>query len=244
MMQEVSPLGLVTLFWSLGYGKKLRIHSPGLCPLPPWLVLTLGSGVLAWPRSPPLSPPPQGYTKSIDIWSVGCILAEMLSNRPIFPGKHYLDQLNHILGRGDWPAKGEGNSLTGGEISLGSEFPGGSEGKESACSAGDQGFIPGPGRFSGEGNGNPLQYSCLENPMDGGAWQAIYSPWDCKELDTTERLHFRVSESVGLRSGGPPCVVQEPLQHSQCFTELQILSPFDRWEMQGSIHPTLRKCSG
>ena len=41
----------------------------------------------------------QGYTKSIDIWSVGCILAEMLSNRPIFPGKHYLDQLNHILGR-------------------------------------------------------------------------------------------------------------------------------------------------
>lgn len=40
----------------------------------------------------------QGYTQSIDIWSVGCILAEMLSNRPIFPGKHYLDQLNHILG--------------------------------------------------------------------------------------------------------------------------------------------------
>lgn len=41
----------------------------------------------------------QGYTKSIDMWSVGCILAEMLSNRPIFPGKHYLDQLNHILGK-------------------------------------------------------------------------------------------------------------------------------------------------
>ena len=40
----------------------------------------------------------KGYTKSIDVWSVGCILAEMLSNRPIFPGKHYLDQLNHILG--------------------------------------------------------------------------------------------------------------------------------------------------
>jgi mitogen-activated protein kinase 1/3 len=39
----------------------------------------------------------KGYTKSIDIWSVGCILAEMISNRPIFPGKHYLDQLNHIL---------------------------------------------------------------------------------------------------------------------------------------------------
>ena len=40
----------------------------------------------------------QGYTKSIDMWSIGCILAEMLSNRPIFPGKHYLDQLNHIMG--------------------------------------------------------------------------------------------------------------------------------------------------
>ncbi|RZF33733.1 hypothetical protein LSTR_LSTR017443 [Laodelphax striatellus] len=40
----------------------------------------------------------KGYTKSIDMWSVGCILAEMISNRPIFPGKHYLDQLNHILG--------------------------------------------------------------------------------------------------------------------------------------------------
>lgn len=40
----------------------------------------------------------KGYTKSIDVWSVGCILAEMLINRPLFPGKHYLDQLNHILG--------------------------------------------------------------------------------------------------------------------------------------------------
>jgi mitogen-activated protein kinase 1/3 len=39
----------------------------------------------------------KGYTKSIDVWSVGCILAEMLNNRPLFPGKHYLDQLNLIL---------------------------------------------------------------------------------------------------------------------------------------------------
>ena len=51
-------------------------------------------------------------------------------------------------------------------------FPGGSEGKASAYNAGDPGSIPGSGRSSGEGNGNPLQYSCLENPMDGGAWQA------------------------------------------------------------------------
>ena len=49
-------------------------------------------------------------------------------------------------------------------------FPGGSEVKASACNAGDPGSIPGSGRSPGEGNGNPLQYSCLENPMDGEAW--------------------------------------------------------------------------
>ena len=51
-------------------------------------------------------------------------------------------------------------------------FPGGSEVKDSACNAGDLGSIPGLGRSPGEGNGNPLQYSCLENPMDRGAWWA------------------------------------------------------------------------
>ena len=48
-------------------------------------------------------------------------------------------------------------------------FPGGSDGKASAYNMGDLGSIPGLGRSPGEGNGNPLQYSCLENPMDGGA---------------------------------------------------------------------------
>ena len=50
--------------------------------------------------------------------------------------------------------------------------PGGSDGKASARNAGDPGLIPGLGRSPGEGNGNPLQYSCLENSMDGGAWWA------------------------------------------------------------------------
>ena len=50
--------------------------------------------------------------------------------------------------------------------------PGGSEVKAFACNAGDLGSIPGSGRSPGEGNGNPLQYSCLENPVDGGAWWA------------------------------------------------------------------------
>ena len=50
------------------------------------------------------------------------------------------------------------------------DFPGGSDSKASAYKVGDPASIPGLGRSSGEGNGNPLQYSCLENPMDGGAW--------------------------------------------------------------------------
>ena len=60
----------------------------------------------------------------------------------------------------------------------------------SAYNEGDLGSIPGLGRSSGEGNGNSLQYSCLENPMD--AWRNVvgYSSWDRKELDTTEWLHF------------------------------------------------------
>ena len=63
-------------------------------------------------------------------------------------------------------------------------------GKESACSAGDMGSIPGLGRFPGEGNGYPLQYSCLENPMDRGASQTIVH--GDTESDTTERLTFSV----------------------------------------------------
>ena len=64
-------------------------------------------------------------------------------------------------------------------------FPGGSVVKNLPANAGDTGLIPGPGRSSGEGNGIPLQYSCLENPMDRGAWQAGYSPCGCKESDRT-----------------------------------------------------------
>ena len=52
------------------------------------------------------------------------------------------------------------------------DFPGGSDGKESACSAGDTGFMPGSERSLGEGNGNPLWYSCLGKPVDRGAWWA------------------------------------------------------------------------
>ena len=69
-------------------------------------------------------------------------------------------------------------------------FPGGSEGKASACNAGDPGSIPVSERSPGEGNGNPLQYPCLEKSH---GWRSLvgYSPWGHKESDTTEQLHFK-----------------------------------------------------
>ena len=63
-------------------------------------------------------------------------------------------------------------------------FPGGSVVKNLPANAGDMGLIPGSGRSPGEGNGNPLQYSCLENPMDRGAWWATVHGVT-KESDTT-----------------------------------------------------------
>ena len=68
-------------------------------------------------------------------------------------------------------------------------FLGSSNSEESARSEGDLGSIPGLGRFPGEGRGNPLQHSCLKNPMDKRSLVG-YSPWSHKECDMTELLHF------------------------------------------------------
>ena len=70
-------------------------------------------------------------------------------------------------------------------------FPGDSDRKESACHAGDLGLIPGLERSPEEGNANPLQYSCLDNPH-GQRSLVGYSSWGCKESDTTERLSTTV----------------------------------------------------
>ena len=76
-------------------------------------------------------------------------------------------------------------------------FPGGSDGKESTCNAGDLGLIPRLGRSPGGGHGNPLQYSCLENPH-GQRSLVGYSPWARKELDMTEWLSTVLVSEVML----------------------------------------------
>ena len=71
-------------------------------------------------------------------------------------------------------------------------FLGGSDSKLSVCNVGDPGSIPGLGRSPEDGNGNPLQYSCLENPsLPGGAWLALVH--GVAELDMTECLHFTLN---------------------------------------------------
>ena len=68
---------------------------------------------------------------------------------------------------------------------------------KSPANAGDAGSIPRSGRCPGGENGNPLQYSCLENSTDRGAWKAIYSLWGCKELVMTEQLTLSLSSVRG-----------------------------------------------
>ena len=79
-------------------------------------------------------------------------------------------------------------------------FPGGSDSKESVCNAGDLDSIPGLGRSPGGGHGNPLQYSCLENPHGQRSLEG-YSPWGCTESDTTERLsiHTHMGTEKGVK---------------------------------------------
>ena len=108
------------------------------------------------------------------------------------------------------------------------QFPGGSDGKASAYNAGDLGLIPGSGRCPGEGNGNPLQYYCLENPMDRGVWEDP-SPWGPKESDTTERLHF--AHLISL------CHVLVILTADKKM--LHVASHFCKQEMLAAIKPSV-----
>ena len=81
-------------------------------------------------------------------------------------------------------------------------FPGGSDSQESACNVGDLGLIPGSGRSSGEEHDNPLQYSCLENPMHRGAWRARVHGVE-KNLTQLSKFHFHFL--LMARAMFPPC---------------------------------------
>ena len=91
-------------------------------------------------------------------------------------------------------------------------FPGSLDGKESACNVGDLSSTPGTGRSPGEGNGNPLQYSCLKNPTDRGAWQAIAHRVAESQTQLSDFTHSLTLEnkvslySIMLYPGRPFCI--------------------------------------
>ena len=88
------------------------------------------------------------------------------------------------------------------------DFPGDSEGKESACNAGDPSSIPGSGRSPGEGNGNPRQYSCLENPMDRGTWRVtVHRVAKSQTRLSTHRLSCSMTCGIFLDQGWNLCLL-------------------------------------
>ena len=98
-------------------------------------------------------------------------------------------------------------------------FPGGSDGKESICNAGDLGLIPGLERSPGDGNGNPLQYSCLENAMDRGAWWAIVHR--VTESDMIEWLTLSLFRCIHTFLFYPPILFHYSiLQDTECTSLL------------------------
>ena len=101
----------------------------------------------------------------------------------------------------------------------GGAFPGGSDSKESACSAGDRGSIPRLGRCPGEGNGSPLQHPCLENPLDGGAWRVRASGITGSNTSKGLTLSLSAGRGKGGRGGeqrGGPNRTPEDLRTCGC----------------------------
>ena len=99
--------------------------------------------------------------------------------------------------------------------------------KKSSCSAGDVGLIPGLGRSPGEGHGNPLQYSCLENPHEQRSLVG-YSPWGCKELSD------RATHNINKRGGGRLPLIPNPFQLQSLFG---FLGPMSRKSCLLSLPP-------
>ena len=125
------------------------------------------------------------------------------------------------------PASLESPELAGGFFTT-KNFPGGAEVKTSACSVGDLGSIPGLGRSPGEGNGNPLQNSCLENPMDGGAWWATVHGSQRVRHDWATSLHFFTTTATReapnpLRPGYKLCVPHSNLIYKRSVSSFHEL---------------------
>ena len=121
-------------------------------------------------------------TRSCPTLVILCAVARQASLSVESPGKN-TGVGSHSLLQGISPTQGSNSSLLHCR-----EIPGYSGGKESACNAGDPGSIPGWGRSPGEGSGNPLQYSCLENSIDRGAsWATVHGV--AKDSDKTEHTH-------------------------------------------------------
>ena len=118
--------------------------------------------------------------------------------------------------------------------SLPEGFPGGSDGKQSACNVGDPSWIHGSGRSHRVGNGTPLQYSCLENPMDREA--VGYSSWGHKESDTTEQLTLSLLEGMWVdtlsnQTGIPEILWQVPT----CFVS------WTHWQFGKNAHKCIKQ---
>ena len=109
-----------------------------------------------------------------------CLLSKLLFQENTLKGSKTLN-MKSLFPRGRSLIEKEFKSL---------DLPGGSEGKESACNAGDPGSIPGSGKFPWEGHGTPLQYFCLENSVDRRAWWTVVH--GVARSDRTEQLTLRV----------------------------------------------------
>ena len=88
-------------------------------------------------------------------------------------------------------------------------FPGSSDSKEPACNVEDPGLIPGSGRPPGEGNGNPLQYSCLENPMDRGAWWATVHGVAKSWAQLSDNTHTSLLLNASYPRGDLNCLMKD-----------------------------------
>ena len=155
-----------------------------------FLLFFLNSLPLSHPLPPFLPPSPLHSPLSSSPPSLLSFLSSFLS---VFHSPHFISRFTEVY-----------SIFSIRLLSILSDFPGGSDGKASVYNAGDPHLIPGLGRSPGEGNGNPLQYYCLENPMDRGAWQAtvrgVTKSWT--RLSNFTPLHFILSFNLVQKDPG------------------------------------------